>query len=206
MDEIDSDRVEHPRAKPQRIVAHWKRFACGLWRLPEGDISAAYCADTFPKLKAFVHEGRLYTNCGSLFSTAMHSFVTAYALIPPDEYHGPETVQYSYEGKEGIYKNERWRLGPQLIFESSDPTVEEWISILRVLYADGGMFAHGVTYREFLTERHPPKSPNECTAHAAELALCDAGGMPETQAEMRIFIGDSISPVHQPQPQLELTF
>lgn len=205
MDETEGSGTEENRDKPQRIVAHWKRFACGLWRLPEGDISAAYCADTFPKLKAFVHEGRLFTNCGSLFSTAMHSFVTAYALIPPDEYRGPEKVEYSYEGKEGRYKNERFRLGPQVIFESSDPTVPEWISILRILYADGGMFAHGVTYSEFLTDRHPPKSPNERVAHKAELALCEAG-MPETQEEMRIFIGDAISPVKQIQPQLELTF
>ena len=43
---------------------HWRRFSSGLWRVPEGDIAAAYCADTFPKIKVFTHEGRLFTNCG----------------------------------------------------------------------------------------------------------------------------------------------
>ena len=191
---------------PKRIIADWRRFACGLWRLPEGDISAAYCADTFPRLKTFVHEGRLYTNCGSLFSTVMHSFVTAYPLIPSDEYDGPEKVQYSYEGEEGIYKMERWRLGPKVIFESSDPTIEEWVTILRVLYADGGMFARGATYRGFLTERHRPKSRNEHEAHAAELALCEVVEMPTTQEEMKNFLRGSIDPAPQIHPQLELTF
>ena len=206
MEEVSDPVREQTHDNPQRIVAHWRRFACGLWRLPEGDISAAYCADTFPKLKAFVHEGRLYTNCGSLFSTVMQSFVTAYPLIPPDEYTGPEKVHYSYEGKEGTYKGERWRLGPKVIFESSDPEVEEWISLLRVLYADGGMFAHGVTYREFLTERLSSKSWNQTEAHAAEIALCDSGGMPQTQEEMKLLLGDSVVPLAAPQPQLELVF
>jgi hypothetical protein len=29
---------------PERIVVHWRRFSSGLWRVPEGDIQAAYCA------------------------------------------------------------------------------------------------------------------------------------------------------------------
>jgi len=206
MDEISGVGSEHAEDNSERIVTHWKRFACGLWRLSQGDISAAYCADTFPKLKTFVHEGHLYANCGCLFSTAMHSFVTAYPLIPPEEYHGPERVKYSYEGEEGTYKNQRWRLGPKVIFESSDLTVKEWTSILRIFYADGGFFATGVTYHEFLTERLSPKSPNERTAHVTELALCEAGGMPETQEAMKVFLGDSDGPVSQIQPQLELSF
>jgi hypothetical protein len=105
-----------------------------------------------------------------------------------------------------VYKGERWRLGPKVIFESSDPTVEEWISLLRVLYADGGMFAHGVTYREFLTQRLSSKSWNQTEAHAAEIALCDSGGMPQTQEEMKILLGDAVVPVTEAQPQLELVF
>jgi hypothetical protein len=52
------------RAFPKRVVAHWQRFSSGLWRVSEGDIQAAYCADTFPKVKVFMHEGRLFANCG----------------------------------------------------------------------------------------------------------------------------------------------
>src|ERR1041385_1103282 len=68
MDGIDDPIAEQTHDNLPRIVAHWKRFACGLWRLPEGDISAAYCADTFPRLKAFPHEGRLYMTGGTLSS------------------------------------------------------------------------------------------------------------------------------------------
>jgi hypothetical protein len=66
--------------------------------------------------------------------------------------------------------------------------------LLRVLYADGGYFAHGVTYLEFLTERLSPKSENEKAAHAKELAACGSGSMPRTQAEMcRLLEGDAPS-------------
>lgn len=44
---------------PERVVTDWRRFSSGLWRLPEGDIQAAYCADTFPKVKTCMHAGRL---------------------------------------------------------------------------------------------------------------------------------------------------
>lgn len=97
-------------------------------------------------------------------------------------------------------------MGPKIIFESSDPTVEEWTQMIRIFYADGGMFAHGVTYREYLDERHSPKSANERVAHAAELVLCESTEMPETQAEMKLLLEVSITRVSQIQPQLELAF
>ena len=49
-------------ALPERVVTDWRRFSSGLWRLPEGDIQAAYCADTFPKVKVFMDAARLFTN------------------------------------------------------------------------------------------------------------------------------------------------
>lgn len=177
-----------------RIVTDWKRFPCGLWRLKRGDISAAYCADTFPKLKVFVHEGKSFTNCGNLFSGPIQTTATCYPLIPFDKYQGPDKVQYSYEGEEGHFLGKRFRLGKKVLFTASDPTVDEWTRLLRILYADGGMFAHGVTYAEFLSERHPPRSPNERVAHAAELGLCESSHMPETQDAMRIFIDLDLTP------------
>ena len=66
-----------------RVVTHWRRFSDGLWRVPEGDIAAAYCADTFPKIKVFTHEGRLFTNCGCNYSHAFETEVNCYPLVPP---------------------------------------------------------------------------------------------------------------------------
>lgn len=173
---------------PKRVVAHWRRFSSGLWRVPEGDIQAAYCADTFPKVKVFMHEGRLFANCGSHFSGAIKAAADCYPLIPVDEYRGPEPTQFTYEGREAAYQGAVFKLGPKVVFESSDPTVEEWRGLFRVLFADGGMFAHGVTYREFLEQRLSPKSQNEQHAQAKELADLANAFNPRTQAEMRQFL------------------
>jgi hypothetical protein len=170
---------------PPRVVTHWRRLSSGLWRVPEGDIQAAYCADTFPRIKVFTHQGRLFTNCGGHFSGPIRTAMDCYPLIPADEYHGPDPRRYSYEGCEAAYQGEVFKLGPKVVFEASDPTVDEWRRLFRVLYADGGLFAHGVTYLEFLDQRLSPKSENERAAHFKELAECGSGAMPRTQAEMR---------------------
>lgn len=170
---------------PPRVVTHWRRFSSGLWRVPEGDIQAAYCADTFPKVKVFTHDGRWFANCGGHFSGPVLGTMDCYPLVHADEYHGPEPRRYSYEGREATYQGEAFKLGPKVIFEASDPTVDEWRRLFRVLYADGGMFAHGVTYLEFLDQRLSPKSKNERAAHFKELAECGSGVMPRTQVEMR---------------------
>lgn len=193
-----------PAAGPQRIITDWRRFVCGLWRLKQGDISAAYCADIFPKLKVFVHEGRSYANCGNLFSGAIHMTASCYPLIPPDEYQGPSRVQYSYEGEEGLFKGKPFRLGPKVLFVSSDPKIGEWTQLFRVLYADGGMFASGVTYAEFLSDRLKPESVNERLAQAEELFLCHSMAMPKSQDEMcRLLEGECVV---LPKQQLELAF
>jgi hypothetical protein len=188
---------------PERIITHWRRFSSGLWRVPEGDIQAAYCADTFPKIKIFMHEGRLFTNCGGHFSGAIRAAADCYPIIPADEYRGPEPARYTYEGREAAYQGQIFKLGRKVVFEASDPTVEEWQRLLRVLYADGGMFAHGVTYLEFLDRRISPKSENECAAHFKELAACGSGLMPHTQAEMQRLLEVGETFAQQPTQQMD---
>lgn len=178
-------------AEPQRIVTHWRRFSCGLWRVPQGDISAAYSAECFPKIRVFTHEGRLYTSGGGC-SRFLDAEADCYALISPDEYSGPGQVPYSYEGREAIYRGKVFRLGPKVKFVASDLTVEEWKKMLRICYADGGYFASRCTYLVFLTERFETRSPNGKIARQAELAECQLHQMPQTQEEMRrLLAGES---------------
>jgi len=66
--ELNADRIGAAAQLPESIVTNWQRFSTGLWRVPKGDIQAAYCADTFPKIKVFMHDGHLFTNCGGHFS------------------------------------------------------------------------------------------------------------------------------------------
>jgi len=185
--------------EPTRIVTHWRRFSSGLWRVPEGDIAAAYCADIFPKVKVFTHEGRLFTNCGCAYSKYFAAEVNAYPLILPDEYHGAKNVPYSYEGREAAYKGRVFKLGAKVLFVASDPTLVEWRHLCRVLYADGGYFASGCTYTEFVANRFDPLSENGRAAHFKELAECGAGAMPRTQEEMRRLLAGECNPVVQPQ-------
>jgi hypothetical protein len=172
-------------ATPARIVTHWRRFSNGLWRVPEGDIAAAYCADTFPKVKVFTHEGRLFTNCGCNYSNTFETEANCYPLISADEYRGAESVPYSYEGREAAYRGQIFKLGAKVLFVASDPTLEEWRRLLRVLYADGGCFASNCTYGGFLANRYAPKSENGRAAWKEELAECGGRLMPRTQEEMR---------------------
>ena len=175
-------------ALPERVVTNWRRFSSGLWRVPEGDISAAYSAEIFPKVRVFTHEGRVYTNCGGCFCGAFEAEMDCYRLIPADEYRGPEPRQSAYEGREAACKGRVFRLGPKVVFVASDPTIEEWRQLIRVLYTDGGMFAFRCTYPDFLDQRFCPKSPNGQTARLKELAECGAGLMPVTQGAMRLLL------------------
>jgi hypothetical protein len=140
------------------------------------------------------------------FSGPIRAAADCYPLIPADEYRGPEPRRYSYEGCDAAYQGEVFKLGPKVIFEASDPTVDEWRRLFRVLYADGGMFAHGVTYLEFLDQRLSPKSENERAAHFKELAECGSGSMPRTQAEMRQLLdGDEATSARPAIQQLDFT-
>jgi len=122
MNSITSVKVTPPSP---RIVTHWRRFSSGLWRVPEGDIAAAYSASTMPKVTAFTHEGRLYTNGGCNISKWLHAEADGYPLIVADQYSGAENVPYSYEGREVACRGKVFRLGAKIIFVASDPTVEE---------------------------------------------------------------------------------
>jgi len=191
---------------PERIVTDWRRFSSGLWRLPEGDIQAAYCADTFPKVKVFMHAGRLFANCSGHFSGPIRAAADCYPLIPADDYRGPEPRRYSYEGCKAACQGEVFKLGAKVVFEASDSTVDEWRRLFRVLYADGGMFARGVTYLEFLDQRLSSKSENERAAHLKELVECGLDTMPRTQAEMqRLLEGDDAAATRPPGQQLDFT-
>ena len=104
------------------------------------------------------------------------------------------------------YGGQVFRLGPKVVFKASDPTVEEWRRLLRVHYADGGLFVAGRTYLEFLDQRFAPKSKNEESARQAELADCALRGMPRTQAEMRRLLetgGDAANAATRPK-QIDL--
>jgi hypothetical protein len=186
-------------SEPVRIVTHWRRFSSGLWRVPQGDIAAAYCADTFPKIKVFTHEGRLFTNRGCNYSKYLAAEVNCHPLIPPDEYCGVENAPYSYEGREAAYKGRIFKLGAKVLFVASDPTLEEWRHLCRVLYADGGYFASGCTYTEFVGNRFEPNSENGRAARFKELAESGARPMPRTQEEMRRLLAGESTPENQPQ-------
>jgi hypothetical protein len=186
------------KTEPVRIVTSWRRFSSGLWRIPEGDISNAYSADTMPRVKVFSHEGRLYTNGGEHGRWVLAE-ANAYPLIHPDEYQGSDNVPYSYEGKTVTHKGKTHRLGTKTVFVASDPTIEEWRHLCRVLYADGGHFASHCTYTEFLGNRFDPKSVNGRAARFKELAECGAQAIPRTQEEMRLLLARVIAPNDQPQ-------
>jgi hypothetical protein len=156
---------------PEKVVTGWRRFSSGLWRVPEGDIQAAYCADTFPKVKVFTHDGHPFANCGGHFSGPIAAGADCYPLILSSDYRGPEPRRYSYEGLEAHYQGRKYKLGPKVLFAATDATVDEWRRLFRVQYADGGWFARQATYGLFLAEDHSAsKSENAAEALKRELA------------------------------------
>jgi hypothetical protein len=185
--------------KCERIITNWRRFSSGLWRASAGDIAAAYSVSMLPKVQTFTHEGRLFTNGGSCFTKCIHAEVQGYPLIPADEYRSAESVPYSYQGREVTCKEKVFRLGEQVIFVASDPTIEEWRSLLRSLYADGGLFAVDCTYAGFILDRFDPKSENGNAARFKELAECGAQQMPSTQEEMCCLLAHEKGFANQPQ-------
>jgi hypothetical protein len=156
---------------PDKIMVNWRRLSSGLWRVPEGDISAAYCAETFPKLKVFTHEGTLFANCGTHFSGPVLTAANCYPLVLPEDYTGPEPRQYTYEGREARYKGHAFKLGPKVVFTTLDATVDEWRELFRAMYAEGGWFARQSNYELFLHEDRPlSNSENAKAALSLELS------------------------------------
>jgi hypothetical protein len=137
---------------PDQIMTDWRRFSCGLWRMPEGDIAAAYCADTFPTLKVFTHEGRLFTNGGACHGGLFDSSADCYPLVPAEDYEGPEAARFTWEGREARFQCRVHRLGRKVHFVACAPAVAECQRLLRVMYVDGGWFARFETYGRFLAE------------------------------------------------------
>jgi hypothetical protein len=188
------------RQSPDNIVTDWRRFSSGLWRVPEGDISAAYSAESFPKIKVFTHEGKLFTNGGGHFSGPVSAGADCYLLIPVNEYHGPEPRRYTYEGREACFRGEVFKLGPKVVFVATDATVEEWRQMFRTLYADGGWFARHSTYESFLNEdRRLPLSENASAALRLELT---SDLLAHSKQEMQRLLDDNGA--SEPREKLQL--
>ena len=181
-------------------MTHWRRFSSGLWRVPEGDISAAYCADSFPKIKVFTHEGKLFTNGGGHFSGPVSAGADCYLLIPANEYRGPEPRRYTYEGREACFRGEVFKLGPKVVFVATDASVEEWRQLFRVMYADGGWFARHSNYGLFLNEdSRLPLSENALSALRLELT---GDLLAQSKQEMQCFLDET--GVSEPSEKLQL--
>jgi hypothetical protein len=192
-------------SEPVRIVTGWRRFSMGLWRVSEGDIAAAYSADKLPKVGVFVHNGRWFTNCGCCYSKGFKTEANCYPLIPANQYCGADSVPCSYEGREVTHKGKSFRLGAMVVFVSSEPTIEECRRLLRTMFADGGYFASGCEYPEFLADRCHPDSENAHAATAQELADCESGALPRTKDAMREWLKVEAAPSTNPTQQLALS-
>ena len=199
------ERTSAPAQSPTRIVTHWRRFQTGLRRVSRGDITHAYSAATLPKVSMFTHDGRWFTNCGSSYSKLIHVEVRGYQLIPADAYRGAENVPYSYEGQRVTYKGKSFRLGTEILFTASDPTIDEWRQLLRSVFADSGLFTSGCTYPEFLTGRHAPDSENGRAASAKEIADCDKGVLPAAKDAMREWLDAGAKSLSSPIQQFALS-
>ena|SRR5579863_3521433 len=175
----------------KEIVVEASRLSMGLWGDKEGDIQAAYCADTFPtKIKTFAHGGHLFTNCGGCIEDAMN----CHPLIPAAVYAGPQPRPHTYEGQEAVHKGQAVRLGPQVKFIARDRSPDEWANLLRRQYAHGGYFAAGKTYGEVLEyfAQQSRVSENRKIAIQKELAHPD---LPKSQTEMLERLAKEKSPL-----------
>ena len=158
------------RRWPESVTVDWRRFACGLWRDAEGDIRAACRLEDLPRAHTFKHEGQLYVPCGMVFRGSLGAEAWCHPIIRPEEYSGPEPQERSYEGRAITVNRETFQLGPKIVFMSSEPTVAEWRSHLKILYSDGGLFAAKPTYAVFLESLTPTGSLNHSEALSQEKA------------------------------------
>jgi hypothetical protein len=102
------------RTWPEEIIIEPARLSVGLWGEEWGDIAAAYCADTFPKIQTFIHDRQLFTNTGKTSSAGGRDSVDGYPLIAEADYRGPEPGRYGYEGRFARYAGRTYRLGPRV--------------------------------------------------------------------------------------------
>ena len=193
---------------PEKITVDWRRFSSGHWRVPEGDISAAYCADTFPKIKVFTHERALFTNCGGHYSGPVAASAKCYPLLPPDGLHHEEQ-RYTYEGLDARFQGKLFQLGREVVFTATDASVDDWRTLFRSMYADGGYFASQPHYRLFLAdERWTRHGPNASEALALEQALIEQGNrLHFSKEDMARFLDNAQVPTISETPQnLQLAF
>jgi hypothetical protein len=108
-------------------------------------------------------------------------------LIPTEEYNGPASKPYSYEGKTVIYKDQKFTLGPKINFTARELTVAEEINLLRRKYGHGGLFVSDKTYRELLLE-YFDDGISEVLEAAIQSELARAE-LPNTQQEMLAQLG-----------------
>jgi hypothetical protein len=186
------------RTWPDKIITDWRRFSSGLWRVPEGDIQAAYSAESFPRVKVFNQNSGLFTNSGGFFTGPVAAAADCYPLIPVNDYRGPKPQRYTYEGREAFFRADGFKLGPKVVFVATDARVEDWRQLFRVMYADGGWFARHTSYGLFLSEgRHESKCVNAREALRLEFAGDLLG---HSKSEMQQFLdGDqsSVLTAHQ---------
>ena len=178
----------------------WQRLACGLWRVPQGDIAAAYSAHCLPNVRTFVHDGTLFTTTALVHRFALRTEARCHPLVLPDRYDGPPRGERGYEGMEVLHRKVPFRLGPETVFVSSDPTAMEWRHHLRAVYADAGRRVEPPCYRDFLDALETDERP------AYIQALCLERASPEarfTREEMQHFLASGEAP---PQRQMDLGF
>ena len=103
-----------------------------------------------------------------VFRGSLGAEAWCHPIIRPEDYRGPEPQERSYEGRAVTVNRESFRLGPKIVFKSSEPSVAEWRSHLKILYSDGGLFAAKPTYAVFLDSLTPSGSLNQSESMALE--------------------------------------
>jgi hypothetical protein len=138
----ECDRVESLFFEEPRTVSEPKSIKSAEWSngTQLGRRQRTLTNDIFPKIEVFTHEGHLFTNCGCAYSSYFAKEANFYPLVPPDDYHGLDSVPYLYEECDAAYTGKQFRLGTKVSVCRLRPTLEEWKHMTRGLYADGDTF------------------------------------------------------------------
>lgn len=178
-----ADAVNDTPQVKSTIFVHFSRLESDVFELQKGDIYQTHCCEAMsgdpkkglPTVQGFRHDNKLWTNGGGCHSPFSCS-ATCYQLISPEDYHGPDTVPYSYEGRIVLYQKRPHRLGPKTEFCSIERTVSEYRALLRRMYERGGYFTSGKTYHGLLrdfSKKETGSKPNLITAIKLELQTPD---------------------------------
>lgn len=107
-----------------------------------------------------------------------------------------EKKRYSYQGELVISGKKQFFLGRKVTFQSSEPSIQEWRSLLKVFYADGGFFASQDIFRLFLENY---ASDKDDLGKAANLELQE-----QTATLNKIQMLDLLRAPSRPSIQLDL--